>query len=106
MQKVDRDSLEIRGKNSKIERWKTSLSTDFGCTSKVDREGVVERRGLSMKEREKLGGTRSGSATETKATNHYASLGYHRRHPSTVSIALGVCDGHSNPLTQKMIFDT
>jgi len=50
-------------KNSKNRAVKTNgLSAGFGCTSEVDRESVVERRGPSMKERDKLGGERMGGS--------------------------------------------
>ena len=50
-------------KNSRNRAVKTnSLSVDFGCTSEVDRECVVERRGPSMKERDKLGGEQMGGS--------------------------------------------
>jgi hypothetical protein len=49
------DSLEIRlaKKKKTSSGGKSDPSTDFGCTSGVDRECVVERRGPSMKERDK-----------------------------------------------------
>jgi len=42
-------------KNPKNRAVKTNdLSAEFGCTSRVNRESVVERRGSSMKERDRL----------------------------------------------------
>jgi len=91
-------------KNSKIRALeRKDFSTDFGCAGEENREGVVEKRGPSMEEKEKLREGQRTAASETKATNRHASLGYHSYHSTAVPLSVYVM---TTPLAQESNMQT
>jgi len=98
MRGVGCDSPEIRlaeKKPRRVERRKTNeLSTDFGCIDGADREGVVERRGPSMKEGGKFEGENERRRQKPRRQITMAPPAGIIHQLSPTRISLGVCNEH------------